>query len=189
MVLITEIIGAGKSSAYNFLLGEKTFKEGKGVTSQSGSYNTVLFGREVEIIDCPSFHEGSENDENIKELRNVISLTRNGVHAIALIVNRLQFTPSHMTLLLELFGYLWPFVFIIFSAAKDYMDEEQRKIIDKTYDSLECPGFKRLFNKVERKFIMLESTETNQNYRTSKLTEFLGMVDDIYHTNERNKIS
>ena len=143
------------------------------------------------MIDWPSFHEDSENDDNIKELCNVTSSARNGVYAIALVVNKSQSTSSHMTLLLELLGDLWPFVFIIFSEAKRYgdTDEEQRKRINKTYDSLECPSFKKLLDKVERRFIMLECTETSQKYRTSKLTEFLGMVDYIYHTNERNKIN
>ena len=189
VVVLTGITGAGKSSTCSFLLGkEKVRLERKAVTSQSGSYNTVLNDRAVEIIDCYSFHEDSENDENIRELHNVISLARNQIHAIALVVNRSQFTSSHMTLLLELLREYWPFVFIIFSAAKGYGDtnEEQRKKI-KTHDSLECPDFKKLLDKVQGRFIMLESTETNQDYRTLKLTEFLKMIDNIYHTNERNK--
>ena len=194
-VMITGITGAGKSSTCNFLLGEKIFKvgePGKAATSQSGSYSTVLNGRKVEIIDSPSFREDGENDEeNIKELCNTVFLARNGVHAIALVVNvSQQFASLQVTLLneLELLGELWPFMFIIFSAAKHYedTDEKQREKIYEFYGNPECPeNFKKLLNKVEKRFIMLECTETSQDYRILKLMEFFKMVDSIYHTNER----
>lgn len=205
-VMITGITGAGKSSACNFLLGEKIFEvgvAGKAVRSQSGSYSTVLNGRKLEIIDSASFREDGENDEeNINELCNAIFLARNGIHAIALVVNvSRRFACLQVALLkeLELLGELWPFMFIIFSAAKHCgdTDEEQRKRIFELYNTpvddrpenfnknLKEKIFKILLDKVEKRFIMLECTETNQDYRTSKLREFFKMVDGIYHTNER----
>ena len=197
--MVTGITGAGKSSACNFLLGKNIFEVGlvgKAVTSQSRSYTTVLNGRKVEIIDSSSFREGGVTDEqNIKELCNTIFLARNGVHAIVLVVNVSQkFASLQVALLkqLELLGELWPFMFIIFSATKHYgdTDEEQRKKINEAYDYKDPEEktenlFKKLLDKVEKRFMLLECTETNQDYRALKLTEFFKMVDNIYHTNER----
>ena len=103
----------------------------------------------------------------------------NGVHAIAIVVSVLQpFTSSQVTLeKLEFLDELWPFIFIIFSGAKNYgaTDGEQRETIYKIYGSPKsyAKDFKNLLDKVDKQFMMLESTETSQDYRSTKLMEFL----------------
>ena len=194
-VMLTGITGAGKSSACNFLLGEKIFEVDQGmmaVTTKSASHSTVLNSRKLEIIDTPGFCEdGVSKEQSINELGKAVVLARNGLHAIAIVINvSHRFTSSQVAFLeeIELFDELWPFMFIIFSAAKCYghTDEEQRKVIYNTYNSCECPEhLKTLLNKVGKRFMMLESTEDSQIYRTKKLEEFFGMVDSIYHTNKR----
>ena len=193
--MVTGITGAGKSSACNFLVGEEKFEVDLGliaVTSKSDSHVTVLNCRKVEIIDTPGFCEdGMDGEENIKELGKAIFLARNGVHAIALVINAAhRFTSSQVTLLreIELFDELWPFMFIIFSAAKSYgaTDEKQREKVYKTYDSPKCPeNFKTLLDRVNKRFIMFESTDQNQSYRAAKHTEFINMVDRIYSINQK----
>ena len=196
--MVTGITGEGKSSACNFLLGKELIKvslSSMAVISKTDSPSKVLQGREIKIIDTPGFCEDSEDDEtNIKELGKAVVLAKTGVHAIALVINvqpvSHRFTSSQVALLkeLELLDNLWSFMFIIFSAAKSYgaTDEEQRKRIKTIYDSPKCPeDFKKLLDRVEKRFMMLESTETNQDYRDAKLKEFLNMVDGIYHTNKR----
>ena len=191
--MVTGVIGTGKSSTCNFLLGENIFKVGPGmmaVTSQSGSYTTVFNGRKVNIIDTPGFHKDSRDDEHIiKELDKAIVLAGNGVHAIALVVSALQpFTTSQLILeKLKFLDELWPFTFIIFSGAKSYgaTDGRQRETIHKIYESPKSLGFKHLLDKVDKRFMMLDSTETNQDYRFTKLMEFYRMVDSIYCINKR----
>ena len=193
--MVTGATGTGKSSACNFLLGEQIFIVGLGrmaVISQSGSYTTVLNGRKVNIIDTPGFHKDSSDDEHIvEELEKAIVLAGNRVHAIALVVGASQpFTSSQVALeKLEFLDELWPFVFIIFSSAKSYggTDEEQREAIHKIYDNPRsyAKDFKNLLDKVDKRFMMLESTETNQDYRFIKVVEFFRMVDSIYYTNKR----
>ena len=194
-VMLTGITGAGKSTACNFLLGEKIFEVDQGmmaVTTKSASHSTMLNSRRVEIIDTPGFCEDSvSKEQSINELGKAIVLARNGLHAIAIVIKiSHRFTSSQVAFLkeMELFDQLWPFMFIIFSAAKSYgaTDEEQRKAIYNTYSSCKCPGqLKILLDKVGQRFMMLESTEDNQIYRTKKLEEFFEMVDRIYHANER----
>ena len=192
------VIGAtetGKSSACNFLLGTQTFKVGLGmmaVKSQSGSCTTVLNGRKVNIIDTPGFHKDSEDDKYIvEELDKAIVSAGNGVHAIAIVVSALEpFTSSQVTLeKLEFLDELWPFTFIIFSGAKSYgaTDGKQRETIYKIYGSPKsyAKDFKKLLDKVDKQFMMLESTETSQDYRSTKLMEFFKMVDSIYYANQR----
>ena len=192
--MVTGYSGTGKSSACNFLLGEKIFKAGPGLmpmTTQSGSYTTVFNGRKVNIIDTPGFHIGSREDEHIiEEIGRAIVLAGNGVHAIALVVGASQ--PFYLQKIfekLEFLDELWPFSFIIFSSAESYgaTDREQRETIHKIYESprSHAKDFKKLLNKVEKRFMMLDSTETNQDYRSTKLMEFYRMVDSIYYTNKR----
>ena len=193
--MVTGITGAGKSTACNFLVGEDAFEVDIGliaVTSKSASHTTMLNCRKIEIIDTPGFCEdGIDGEENIKELGKAIFLARNGVHAIALVINAAhRFTSSQVALLkeIELFDDLWPFMFIIFSAAKSYgpTDEKQRERVYKIYDNPKCPeNLKTLLDRVNKRFIMLESTEDNQNYRAAKCTEFLNMIDSIYYINQR----
>ena len=193
--MLTGITGAGKSISCNFLLGEKVFEVDQGmmaVTTKSASHSTVLNNRKVEVIDTPGFCEdGVSKKQSINELGKAVVLARNGLYAIAIVINvSHRFTSSQVLFLeeMELLDQLWPFMFVIFSAAKSFgaTDEEQRKAIYNTYNSCECPGhLKILLDKVGQRFMMLESTEDNQIYRTKKLEEFFEMVDRIYHANKR----
>ena len=194
-MVVTGITGDGKSSACNFLLGEKIFEVGlglKAVTSKSASHSTTLNSRKVEIIDTPGFCEDDVDEEqSIKELGKAVILARNGVHAFALVINvSHRFTSSQVTFLkqMKLFDELWPFMFVIFSAAKSYgdTDEEQRKMVYDTHDSPQClKELKTLLDRIGKRFIMLESTESSQIYRDKKVSEFLEMVDSIIHTNKK----
>ena len=195
-VMITGITGVGKSTACNFFLGENIFKVGQGmipVTSKSGEHTAVVNSRELKIIDTPGFCEDNVQDgeEDISELGKAILFARDGVHAIGLVINSSQrVTSSQMTLLkeLELFGELWPFMFIIFTAAKGYGDteKEQRNAIDNMYKNPRCPEIvKMLLDKVDKRYIVLESTDTNPEYKAKKVEEFFKMVDRIYNANKR----
>ena len=194
-VMVTGITGAGKSSACNFLMGDDIFEVDPGLlslTSKSDSHSVVLNSRELKIIDTPGLCEDSKDGkENVTEFGKAVILARHGVHAIAIVINVSQrFTSSQVTLLkeLELLDDLWSFMFIIFSAARSYgaTDEEQREKIKTIYNDPRCPEeLKKMLDRVGKRFMMLESTETNQDYRAVKLKEFLNMVDGIYHTNKR----
>ena len=176
--------GVGKRTACNFLLGEKIFDVGQGmipVTSKSGEHTVVVNSRELKIIDTPGFCKGNEKDEeeDLTELGKAILFARDGVHAIGLVINASQqVTSSQMTLLkeLELFGELWSFMFIIFTAAKGYGDteKEQRNAIDKIHENPRCPETViMLLDKVDKRYIVLESTDTSPGYKAKKLRTFL----------------
>ena len=177
------------------MFGDQVFEVDWGlipVTSKSGSHSTELIGREVTIIDTPGFCEdGKDAEENLVELGKAISFARNGVHAIAVVVNVSdRFTSSQVAFLkeIELFDEFWPYTFIIFSRAKicGTTEEQQRKYILETYKNPKCPDhLKTLLDRVEKRFIVLESSENNQDYRKRKIKEFFDMVDRIYTTNKR----
>ena len=193
--MITGITGEGKSTAGNFLLGKLLFEVAAGpeaVTTKSGSHSAVVNSRGLKIIDTPGFCEDSKDDaDNMQELGKAIVLARNGVHAIAIVVNvSHRFTASQVTLLkeLDLLDDMWPFMFIIFTAAKSCgaTDKIQRDKINELYRSPKSlAGFKNLLDKVEHRFMMLECTETDEDYKTRKLTEFFNLVDQIYSRNNR----
>jgi len=89
---------------------------------------------------------------------------------------------------IENFGGLWPFVFVVFSGAKKYgpTDSEQREKVLKLCSHPKCPEeLKILLDRVDKRFIMLESTDKSHAYRNAKITEFLRMVDRIYSKNQK----
>jgi len=193
--MLTGVTGAGKSTACNFLFEKEVFEVGGGlisVTSKSGAHDTEIFGRKVRLIDTPGFCDDFEQEEEkVDELGKAILLAKEGVHAIALVINAShRFTSAEATALeeIELLGELWPFMFIIFTAAKCYgtSEQKQRDTVLNTLENPKCPEhFKTLMERVNRRFMMLESTDNSKEYRKSKITEFFAMVDSIYSTNKR----
>ena len=194
-VMITGVTGMGKSSACNFLFGEDKFEVDDGllaVTSKSDTQYTVLNDRKVQIIDTPGFCEADVGGgESFTELYKAIIYAKFGIHAIALVINVSQrFTSSQVTFLkdIETFGGLWSFVFVVFSGARKYgpTDTEQREKVLNLYHNPKCPEeFKALLDKVDKRFIMLESTDKSHAYRNAKIAEFLQMVDGIYSKNQK----
>ena len=79
-------------------------------------------------------------------------------------------------------------MFIIFTATKCYgtNEQEQRDLVISALDDPKCPEhLKMLMERVNRWFMMLESTDNSTDYRRSKVTEFFTMVDNIYSANRR----
>lgn len=194
-VMLTGVTGAGKSTACNFIFGEAVFEVGMGlvsVTSKSDVHETVMNGRQVRLIDTPGFCDNFEKDEDkVEELGKAIILAKEGVHAIALVINAAhRFTSAEAKALeeIQLLGELWPFMFVIFTAAKSYgtSEDKQKKAVIDALDSSRCPHqFKTMMERVQRRFMMLESTENNAEYRCAKVQEFLAMVDQIFSVNQR----
>jgi len=194
-VMLTGVTGAGKSSACNFLFGEKVFEVGMGmvsVTSKSAASEMEVNGKRVQLVDTPGFCDDFEKDEErVNELGKAILYAKAGVHAIALVINAShRFTAAEAKALeeIELLGQLWGFMFIIFTAANCYGESEQkqREVVISTLDSPKCPEhLKTLMERVNRRFMMLESLNSSTEYRNLKVREFFAMVDHIYSTNKR----
>ena len=193
--MLTGVTGAGKSTACNYMFGSEVFEVGGGmisVTSKSSAHETEICGRKVRLIDTPGFCDDFEQEEEkVNELGKAIILAKEGVHAIALVINvGHRFTSAEATALeeIELLGELWPFMFIIFTAARCYgtTDQQQRGVVLKNLDNPKCPEhLKTLMERVNRRFMMLESLDSSIEYRQSKIAEFFVMVDTIYSTNKR----
>jgi len=194
-VMLTGVTGAGKSTACNFLFGEEVFTVGAGmcsVTPKSDSCVKELDGKKVQLIDTPGFCDDFEEDEErVNELGKAVLLAKAGVHAVALVINAShRFTASEGKALeeIELLGELWPFIFIIFTAARCYgtSEQKQRDAVLNMLDNTRCPEhFRMLMMRVNKRFMMLESTDPSVVYRTSKIKEFFSMVNMIYSTNKR----
>ncbi|XP_065897262.1 GTPase IMAP family member 4-like [Dysidea avara] len=194
-VMLTGVTGAGKSSACNFLFGDEVFEVGLGmvsVTSKSNAHETVVNGKKVKLIDTPGFCDDFEKDEErVNELGKAILLAKAGVHAIALVINAShRFTAAEAKALeeIELLGELWNFMFVIFTAAKCYgkSEQKQREVVISTLDNPKCPEhLKTVMERVNRRFMMLESSDDSTEYQNSKVIEFFTMVDSIYSTNKR----
>ena len=194
-VMLTGVTGAGKSSACNFLFGEEVFAVGAGlcsVTPKSDAVVKELDGKKVQLVDTPGFCDDFEEDEErVNELGKAVLYAKEGVHAVALVINAShRFTASEGKALeeIELLGELWPFMFIIFTAARCYgaSEQKQKDAVFNLLDNKRCPEhFKTLMDRVNKRFMMLESTDTSVEYRTSKIKEFFAMVNTIYSSNKR----
>jgi len=194
-VMLTGVTGAGKSSACNFILQVKEFNVGAGmvcVTPKSHQYEKEINGTEVRLIDTPGFCDDFETDEErIDEFGNAIFHAKDGLHAIALVINaNHRFTASEAKVLqdIERLGELWPFMFIIFTAASVYgtSDEDQRRAINDNLSHPRCPKhFKFVMDKVGNRFMTLECQNSSDEYYKRKVEEFLSMVDQIYFANKK----
>jgi len=193
--MLTGVTGAGKSSACNFLFGKDVFEVGMGmvsVTSKSAASEMEVNGKRVQLVDTPGFCDDFEKDEErVNELGKAILYAKAGVHAIALVINAShRFTAADAKALeeIQLLGELWGFMFVIFTAANCYgkSEQKQREVVISTLDSPKCPEhLKTLMERVNRRFMMLESTSISTEYRNLKRKEFLGMVHLIYSINKR----
>ncbi|XP_065888141.1 uncharacterized protein [Dysidea avara] len=190
-ILFTGVTGSGKSSACNFICKTDKFPTGSGlisVTTQSHAAITTLGQYTARIIDSPGFCDDHVSDEeHMKELGHGVMLAREGVHAIGLVLRAdNRFTGAEATMLREMenFGELWPYIFILFTRARQLGadDGTQRYQIKEFLRNPRCPdSLKVLMRRVNDRYIMLESVDSmGDDYHQIKCAELVGKVQQIF---------
>lgn len=195
--MVTGITGAGKSRAGNFFLHKEVFPHETGLTSVTAicsAATSTICDKTVEIIDTPGFFDAfTPTEENVKELIKTFILTRGGVHAFAYVISiGNRFNSLHERAIQEVlcFKDLQPFLFVLLTHADNKGGDEKAtcEYIKNELSKDRCPqGFKDLIDQVNNRVIMVESSNSTEDYYVQKSKEFIAMIEHIQTIN-RNKM-
>ena len=193
-IVFAGITGAGKSSAGNFFLNKKVFKSKKGllaVTDQSKPGTATIHGRAIKIIDTPGFFDGFKStEESFRELSRALTLAKDGVHAVAFVMNCNRYTTACDEALkqLSLLKGMQSYLFVLLTQTEDegVTKEATDQYVRECLSSSRCPnGLKNLMQKVDGRVIMVESiAHVKEDYHDQKSKELMEMVESIFRKNK-----
>ena len=193
-IVFAGITGVGKSAAGNFLLNKKDMFSTEGgllaVTDICSAATSTICGKTVKIIDTPGFFDGvTPTEEEVNELSRALTLAKDGIHAVAFVMNNNRYTSQCEKAIQQLhrFKGLQPFMFVILTHAKNkgITKVETDEYIQQTLSNHRCPsGLKNLLEMFENRVIMLESIECNtEDYYKQKVEEFMELVETLHKSN------
>ena len=198
-LLIVGPSGAGKSTFCNFLVQEKRFKEAAGMmagTEEAAYFKYPHFDENVLVVDCPGFCDPKRpHEEILNEICKAAILCRDGVDAIAIVINPMdRFSESEKVSYeqIELFGgNFWKHSFILFShehKVKKKMEvNDAREYILKIQSDPNCPPqLTKLLNKVENRFMCVESSKRfkDTEYREKAFADIYAMILSMRECNK-----
>ena len=198
-LMVVGLIGAGKSTFCNFILGEKRFKETSGLTAGTGSVEQCVIpykGGDVLVVDCPGFCDPKRTaDEIIEEICKIATLCRGGMDAIGIVMDPTsRFTETQKCAYdqMEYFGVeFWKHAFIIFNREKDILEDfdllDARERIDEMKNDPDCPEiFKLIMEKVDNRYICVESKKRRKDevYRQGVKDNVLAVILQLKENNQ-----
>ena len=155
----------------------------------SSTSTGTICGRTVKIIDTPGFFDGFKStEESFIELSEVLTLARDGIHAIAFVMGRYTTSCEETIKQLLLFKGVQPFMFVLLTHAENEGINKTTtdKYIEECLSFPDCPpGFQNLMDMVENRVVMLESVAFVANgYHKQKCEELIMMVENVFKIND-----
>ena len=161
------------------------------VTDESTAEISTICGKKVKIVDTPGFFDGFKStEENFKELSRAFMLAKDGIHAVAFVMNYNRFTVSCEEALQQLFHFkgIQPYLFVLLTQTDNegITKVATDKYIKECLSSPKCPqGLKNLMQHVNYRVIMVETVSfVEKNYQKQKRQEFINMVESVFKSNE-----
>ena len=192
-IVFTGITGTGKSAAGNFFFNREVFSTGGGllaVGDKCSAYTSTICGKIVKIIDTPGFFDGyTSAEENFGELCKILTLAKDGIHAVVFVMSNNHYTEQCEKAIkhLQLFIGLEPILFVLLTHANNQgvTKAATDEYIQQTLSHPRCPGgVKNLMKLVKNRVMMLESTNTSaESYHAQKSKEFIMMIENIHKSN------
>ena len=195
-LLIVGPCGAGKSAFCNFLLKDKKFKEAIGILAgtEKADYCTIPFKEgDMLVVDCPGFCDPKRSHEDImKEISKAAILCRDGMDAVGIVVDPTSRFTETQKISYEMIdsvgGNFWKHAFIIFNREKKLEKNfgSANDYIQQVTKDAKCPTeFKELLNKVNNRYICVESTKRcdDEAYWGMKRDNLLAMIMQIKEYN------
>ena len=201
-VLVLGVTGVGKSTMCNFFFNvsedEDVFGAVEGMVPGTAKFNArchPINGKNVMFIDSPGFADArKDSHEQIQEMGKALLLARNGVHAIVVCLNGSgRFTDADKSFVDELkqletdeLQSIWAYTFLVFTHGLNMGKNEEKRYekIKKWKDNPKCaPLFLELLDKVQNRFMVLESLMDDTEYYTQKCDEFLKLTQKVYAKN------
>ena len=192
-IVFSGITGQGKSTAGNFFLNKESFPTEGGFiscTEECSTSTSIICGKKVKIIDTPGFFdEFTSTEGNLKEFSRVLTLAKDGIHAVAFVMRYGRFTKACKEAIqqLQLLKGVQPFVFILLTHTRrnGITTTATAEYIEQCLISNRCaPGLRTLIEVVENRVVMLEAVDfISESYHEQKCNELLMMIEGIHKRN------
>ena len=195
-LLIVGPCRAGKSAFCNFLLKEKRFTEAIGLLASTEKTDYCRIpGKDGDmlVVDCPGFcYSKRPPDEIIEELCKAAILCREGMEAIGIVIDPTSRFNETQKISYEMIdsvgGNFWKHAFIIFNHEKKLEKNfgNANEYIKQITKDVKCPAeFKELLNKVDNRYICVESTKQcgDEVYWSKLRDNLLAMIMQIKENN------
>ena len=191
-VVFAGISGAGKSTAANFFLNGEYFECGllvTPVTKECSAATSTICGKTVKIVDTPGCcNPGNTDEEVLQELNRSLSLAKDGIHAVAFVINSSCYTEDYEKAITQLLHFkpLIPFVFVLLTHAGDEGGTKAKtdEYIQQLLLHPNFPAyFKNLIQLVDNRVIMVESLNITEQYHVQKSEEFMAMIKHTHQSN------
>ena len=205
-VLVLGVTGVGKSTMCNFFFNvnedENVFGAVEGMVPGTAKCNArchPINGKNIMFIDSPGFADArKDSHEQMQEMGKALLLARNGVHAIVVCLNGAgRFTEADKSFVDELkqletgeFQSIWAYTFLVFTHGLNMGKNEAQRYakIDKWKADPRCsPVFLELLDKVQNRFMVLESLMGNTEYYAEKCDEFVKLTEQVYAENNKSR--
>ena len=200
-VLLMGKTGAGKSAFGNILLRREEFKSEPGLTSITGKSHIAdsrFEDCDLCVIDTPGLSDAAEafdNMEALKEIAKGILLVVQdgdpGVDVILFVVSAaVRFTRDEQNVLqyFEDMENFWPYVLPVFTNVDASEKDEPDNFILESLKSPRAPsGLQNLIEKVKGRFVTVNSTHSELDYRDKKRNEVLGHIKNIIKQNKEKR--
>ena len=190
--------GAGKSAFGNFLLGRGAFKSEPGLTSITGK-SSIAKDCDLCVIDTPGLSDAVEafdNEEALKEIAKGILLVVQegdpGVDVILFVISlAVRFNRDEQNVLHYFEGMkdFWQYVLPVFTNI-DVIETEvepEKIILELTKNPRAPSGLKNLIEKVKGRFVVVDSTCTDDHYQHKKRKEVLDHIKKLRNQNKEKR--
>ena len=164
------------------------------MTDESTAEISTICGKKIKIIDTPGFFDGFKStEENFRELSRAFMLAKDGIHAVAFVMNYNRFTTTCEKVLEQIFHFkgMQPYLFVLLTQTDNegITKVATDKHIEECLLSPRCPqGLKNLMQHVSNRVIMVETVGfVEKNYQKQKSQELITMVESVFKSNE-NKL-
>ena len=202
-LLLVGKIGSGKSALGNLLIEEKKFKENSGLSaatddSQVGSCTVNIDDDNftMHVIDTPGLADVvRENEEIFAKIAKKIPVPiQNGkpiIHTMIYVLSAAHPFTRDDAAILDYFAKagdkLWSYTMLVITNANDYGQTkyEQEHTFRQLLKSSRCPdGIKNLFDKIENRFVFVDSKNSNPQETQEARLEILKTIQQLSSEND-----